>query len=103
MLAGTEVAKTSACPDGETLTSTPYHLHDTVGLNGVTNSKDAVEKLSELLRKVDGGVHLLVYVNEPRLHEYGPHNYKLFYEGICQTKVPTVVVVTRLENENMED
>jgi len=53
--------------------------------------------LYELSVKVEGGVSLLVYVHRGKISPSQVENYKLFSRIICQSKVPTVLVVTGLE------
>jgi len=52
------------------------------------------------MRGLDDGVSLLVYVvRGPRLSPSIRKNYELFYEIFCEEKVPIVIVITGLENE----
>jgi hypothetical protein len=87
-----------------------HHLNifDTVGLNegvsGTTPASEAIRGLYRLMRGLDNGVSLLVYVVR------GPHptssmrkNY-MIYEMFCEKKVPIVLVITGLEQEeDMDD
>ncbi|PVF98121.1 P-loop containing nucleoside triphosphate hydrolase protein [Serendipita vermifera] len=65
----------------------------------VDRTLDAVSNLWELVRLLEGGVNLLVYVMRGRITESAMKNYKMFFEGFCQSQVPIVLVVTEMENE----
>ena len=77
-----------------------YVLHDTVGLDDATSTslspEQAISALYQLL-VVEGGISLLVYVHRGKISPSQVQNYKLFSRIICQSKVPTVLVVTGLE------
>jgi 50S ribosome-binding GTPase len=117
MLAGTDVALTSNTAIGCTFESTCYsvlihgatfNLWDTSGLNegkeGKVPTKDAIINLYDLIRGLEEGVSLLVYcVRGPRIKEQTKKNYKMFWSIFCQEKVPIVIVVTGLENEEPMD
>jgi len=84
-----------------------YVFHDTVGLDDATSSslspEQAIRDLHQLSAKV-GGVSLLVYVHRGKISPSQVENYKLFSRIICQSKVPTVLVVTGLEEvDSMDD
>ncbi|KIJ67964.1 hypothetical protein HYDPIDRAFT_107508 [Hydnomerulius pinastri MD-312] len=117
MLTGqeTETAIVSSGAKGCTFGSTDYTatingekfvLWDTIGLNegdkGSTPSAMAERNLEDLMRKMEteGGLSLLVYViRGTRYREVVRINYDLFCREICDGKVPVVVVITGLENE----
>ncbi|KDQ62065.1 hypothetical protein JAAARDRAFT_189440 [Jaapia argillacea MUCL 33604] len=84
-----------------------FNVFDTVGLpegKGGVMTDEAMTNLKNLVRDMDQGVNLLVYVvRGPRLVESTSNNYRTFYEAFCQKKVPIVVVVTGLENEDPMD
>ncbi|KAJ2923523.1 hypothetical protein H1R20_g13571, partial [Candolleomyces eurysporus] len=87
-----------------------YMLWDTAGLNegvkGAVTHEKSVESLEELLLKLDGRIHLLVYcIRGKRFRQVVQDNYDLFYGELCGYQVPIVAVVTGLENEepNMEN
>ena len=119
MIAGVPCAAVSSAAVGCTFESFPYdvelssrkfRLWDTVGLNegeqGTISADRAIESLQELVSNLQyEGVSLLVYcIRGSRLRDIVKINYDLFYKMICASKVPVVVVVTGLENEdNMED
>ncbi|KDQ59831.1 hypothetical protein JAAARDRAFT_175394 [Jaapia argillacea MUCL 33604] len=117
MVAGRDVASTSSNATGCTFRtekysiSTPHltlNLFDTAGLNegseGTVQSADAIKNLYKLVRSMEDGVNLLVYVVKgPRIKESTSNNYRMFYEAFCQKKVPIVLVITGLENESNPD
>ena len=120
LIAGENRAITSSGADPCTLDSTEYRLHtktsclrifDTAGLNSMSirgeEYLDAVGKAVELigaLKRV-GGVDLLLFcMRGGRILENQKSNYLLFYEFLCKKKVPVVILITNLENEEvMED
>ena len=85
------------------------NIFDTVGLNegckGTVSAPRAIEGLYRLMRGLDGGVSLLVYVvRGPRLKKSVRDNYEMFHEIFCEKKVPIVLVITGLEHEeDMDD
>jgi hypothetical protein len=78
-----------------------YVFHDTVGLDDATSTslspEQAISALYRLLVKIKGGISLLVYVHRGKISPSQVQNYRLFSRIICQSKVPTVLVVTGLE------
>lgn len=122
IIAQQELAETSNDAAGCTSSSGHYLaeissqrlvLVDTAGLNegteGTVPAAKAERQLKSLLRKLmssgSDGIGLLVYCVR---NTTAPHalarDYNTFYVGICQKKVPIVVVVTGLEGETrMED
>jgi len=114
MIAGADVAVTSNSALGCTFDSvgytvningSPYKLWDTAGLNegeqGSVPAEQAIKNLQDLVQNMKDGVSLLVYcVSGGRFKTILKINYDLFYAIICQAKVPIVVVVTGLENED---
>ncbi|KDQ59832.1 hypothetical protein JAAARDRAFT_153927 [Jaapia argillacea MUCL 33604] len=117
MLAQSDIADTSSTAAGCTFQSQKYtialgsdtlNIFDTVGLNegrgGTVSSNTAISNLYKLVRKMQDGVNLLVYViRGPRITESTADNYRMFFEGFCQRKVPIVLIVTGLENEDPMD
>jgi len=87
----------------------PTTIWDTAGLDegdaGRIPKSEAIVLLYKLLRSLSDGVSLLMFVmRAPRIKGSVPQNWKLFYEIICQKKVPIVIVITGLENEeNMDE
>ena len=86
-----------------------FNIFDTVGLNegykGTVSAPRAIEGLYRLMRGLDDGVSLLVYVvRGPRLKKSVRDNYEMFYEIFCEKEVPIVLVITGLDyEENMDD
>jgi hypothetical protein len=86
-----------------------YTFWDTIGLNegeqGNMPDVKAVTSLYHLLRGLSdkGGVSLLVFcMRAPRITDAGHKNWVFFREIVCQQKVPTVIAVTYLEQEDMD-
>jgi len=80
-----------------------YLLHDTVGLgeHSGMNGAEIVGKIYRLLTHLsdNGGVNLLIFVvrrNTPfeTMRKY----YSLLHRGLCDSKVPIVIVVTGFES-----
>lgn len=81
-----------------------YRIIDTVGLNetdkGAVSSEHAVNALVQLLKRVEGGLNLMVMVvQKGRIHESTLDNYRLFVENMTFSDVPLLVVVTHCERE----
>ncbi|KAG1737395.1 P-loop containing nucleoside triphosphate hydrolase protein [Suillus lakei] len=83
-----------------------YKVFDTVGLEepqlGIPQYLDAVENAYSLIQALErqGGIDLLLFcMRAGRLTATLQNNYRLFHEFLCDKKVPTVVVITYLENE----
>lgn len=117
MLMGMDVAPTTDGALGCALSSTAYRstigdqrytFWDTVGLNesdiGTVPDLEAVVALYHLLRKLDGGVSLLVFCMRKPKNAWtaAQQNWELFKHIIGQDKVPAVIAVTHLEQENMD-
>ncbi len=86
---------------------TVFRIHDTPGLNEGDQERvpqwTAIEGLYTLIRQLDG-VSLLVYCMRGRIKENSQANWILFHKVICAERVPTILVMTGLENEeNLED
>ena len=86
----------------------PMTIWDTAGLDegdaGRIPKSEAAVQLYKLLRKLSDGVSLLMFVmRAPRIKSSVPQNWKLFHEIICQKKVPIIIVITGLENEDNMD
>jgi len=120
LMAGREVAKTS--PDMERCTlhwkehliafdGHQYKVFDTVGLEepqlGMREYLEIIENAYNLITKLqnEGGIDLLLFcVRAGRVTATLQTNYRLFYEWLCESRVPIVLVLTGLERENnMED
>ena len=120
LMAGKEVAKTS--PDMERCTlhwqehfiafdGHQYKVFDTVGLEepqlGMKEYLGIIENAYNLITKLqkEGGIDLLLFcVRAGGVTATLQTNYRLFYEWLCEEKVPIVLVLTGLEREQrMED
>ncbi|KAI6044896.1 P-loop containing nucleoside triphosphate hydrolase protein [Pisolithus marmoratus] len=115
LIAGEPVAEVSPDADGCTMSSTEYQfvvgahdfrIWDTVGLEepavGMNTYLDAVLKALQLIRRVAaaGGVNLLLFcMPGRRVTRTAQSNYRLFYEILCESKVPIGLVITNLERE----
>ncbi|KAF8551305.1 hypothetical protein OG21DRAFT_1418241, partial [Imleria badia] len=117
LMAGTEVALTSSNLEACTLETTEYSftlpgemsfcIYETVGLNESQKGLDAVlgaiEKAQQLVASVHaGGIDLLLFCIRGGCITAGmQRNYRLFFECVCEKKVPLAFVVTHLEQEDM--
>ncbi|KAG1793485.1 P-loop containing nucleoside triphosphate hydrolase protein [Suillus plorans] len=118
LIAGEKVAKTSIDLNRCTLKweeysvkfgGGSYNIFDTVGLEepqlGIPQYLDAVENAYSLIQKLErqGGINLLMFcMRAGRLTATLQNNYRLFNEFLCEKKVPIVMVITYLENEDGE-
>jgi hypothetical protein len=121
LMAGRQVARTSHSSHRCTLqwaeytitldNETRHQVFDTVGLEeprldsreyltAITDAHSLINALKER-----GGIDLLLFcVRGGRVTPTMQSNYRLFFEFLCQEKVPLVLVVTNLEREElMED
>jgi len=113
MLLGENRIKVNADAKGCTFTSDPYvvdvgggvlvRVHDTAGLGegsaGTITSADAIAALYKLLRNLNDGVNLLVFVMRVgRIVKTDEDNYKLFCKGFCASEVPIALVLTHGDN-----
>ena len=117
MLAERPVAAVSSSVYGCTFTSaryvvdimgSPYNIYDTAGLDegnkGTVPKTEAIVQLFRLLKSLDTGINLLVFVMRgPRIKDAAYKNWRLFSEIICQGQVPVVIAITGLENEPVMD
>jgi len=120
LMAGKEVAFTS--PDmgrgtmqwnkySITFDKHKYDVFDTIGLEepelGMKEYLDTILNARNLVMELDnrGGIDLLLFcVRAGRVSATIQNNYRLFYEWLCEKKVPIVLVLTGLEREDrMED
>jgi tRNA U34 5-carboxymethylaminomethyl modifying GTPase MnmE/TrmE len=83
-----------------------YKVFDTVGLEepqlGIKEYLNVIVNARSLITKLDneGGIDLLLFcVRAGRLSATLQNNYRLFYEWLCEKKVPIVIVITGLERE----
>ena len=124
LIARKEVAKVSSdvnrCTNLSTMQFTRYDIpfddmsfaiFDTIGLEEpqmrINGYLKAIEQAHELIVKLGaaGGIHLLLFcMRRGKITANALNNYRLFYECLCNTKVPIGLVVTGLETEvEMED
>jgi len=88
-----------------------YKVFDTIGLQhpwlGIEEYLEAIANARNLITRLEneGGIDLLLFcVRAGRITGVIQNNYRLFYEWLCEKKVPIVLVVTGLESEErMED
>ncbi|KAG6377584.1 hypothetical protein JVT61DRAFT_15402 [Boletus reticuloceps] len=119
-MADAEIATTSSNLEGCTLeateysftlsgeTRTPLCIFDTVGLNepkmGVNTFFGAIEEAHRLITSLhhSGGIDLLLFcIRGGRITTTMQPNYRLFFEFLCEKKVPLAFIVTNLENEDV--
>ncbi|KAF8137280.1 hypothetical protein EV363DRAFT_1446163 [Boletus edulis] len=117
LMADAEIATTSSKLEGCTLeateysftlsgeTQTPLCIFDTVGLNepkmGVNTFFGAIEEAHRLITSLhhSGGIDLLLFcIRGGRINATMQPNYRLFFEFLCEKKVPLAFIVTNLEN-----
>ena len=112
-IAGDPRAPISSSSVGCTFWNTPYTvtlsgkqftLYDTAGFDegqsGTVPKSDAFVRLYSLLRRLENGVNLLIFcMRGPRIKESCARNWQLFYNIICDRRVPIILAVTGLENE----
>ncbi|KIK80762.1 hypothetical protein PAXRUDRAFT_15612 [Paxillus rubicundulus Ve08.2h10] len=120
LIAGRQVADVSSDVNGCTMSSIhhnfivgkcQFHIWDTIGLEepreGVNGYLPAIHKAYNLIQELlaQGGVDLLLFcMRGNRVTATTQSNYRLFYEGLCGSKVPIALVITHLERESvMED
>jgi GTP-binding protein EngB required for normal cell division len=110
MIVGKDVAKVSNEASGctfknasyeATIDNTTFVIYDTAGLNegdqGRVPHFKAIQELYTLIRRLDG-VSLLIYCMRGRVKENSSANWILFNQVICGGKVPTIAVVTGLDD-----
>ncbi|KAI5991123.1 P-loop containing nucleoside triphosphate hydrolase protein [Pisolithus albus] len=120
LIAGRNVAQVSPDAEGCTMSSTEYRfvvgahhfrIWDTIGLEEpmveMNTYFNAIMKALQLIRRVAaaGGINLLLFcMPGRRVTRTIQSNYRLFYEMLCEGKVPIGLVITYLEREkDMED
>ncbi|KAF8557124.1 hypothetical protein OG21DRAFT_1505755 [Imleria badia] len=120
LIAQQELAKVSSDVDACTMQCTRYNIYidnmdfsifDTICLGespmGVSGYLEAIEKAYEFVVKLRaaGGIHLLLFcMRGGKIRAVTLNNYRLFFERVCNTKVPIALVFTGLEGEvEMED
>ncbi|KAI6098202.1 P-loop containing nucleoside triphosphate hydrolase protein [Pisolithus sp. B1] len=120
LIAGRAIAEISPDAVGCTMSSTEYQfvvgahrfcIWDTIGLEEPVVEMDvylsAIMEALQLIRRVAaaGGVNLLLFcMRGQRVTRTIQSNYRLFYEMLCESKVPIGLVITYLEREkDMEE
>ncbi|KAJ8592421.1 hypothetical protein M405DRAFT_812802 [Rhizopogon salebrosus TDB-379] len=120
MIAGTQLAVQT--PNGMTGCTFKHHSYilpvhgrnfkffDTAGLdegdNRTMKHSVAISKIYDLITGLDrnGGISLLMFcMHGPRIKHAMRQNWEVFQEILCKKKVPIVLVVTGLENEENMD
>lgn len=80
-----------------------FNVYDTAGLNegaeGQVPADQAIPQLYELLYSLEGGVNLLILVLQGRITKATKQNYEIFYDILCRRRVPIVIIITGLEND----
>ncbi|KAI6044897.1 P-loop containing nucleoside triphosphate hydrolase protein [Pisolithus marmoratus] len=115
LIAGKPIADVGADVERCTMSSTEYQfavgahdfrIWDTVGLEepvvGINTYFNAILEALDLIRQVTtfGGVNLLLFcMPGRRITRTTQSNYRLFYEMLCEKKVPIGLVITHLERE----
>ena len=119
LMTGTQTAKTSIGIQRCTLHWEEYSIgldghslrvFDTIGLEepqlGITEYLNIVQNSYNLITKLrqEGGIDLLLFcVRAGRFSSTTPSNYQIFYEHLCEKKVPIILVLTGLEREPKMD
>ncbi|KAG1741411.1 P-loop containing nucleoside triphosphate hydrolase protein [Suillus paluster] len=87
-----------------------YKVFDTIGLEepqmGLPQYLEAVENAYKLIQDLErqGGIDLLLFcMRAGRVTATLQSNYRLFYEFLCEKKVPIVIAITHLEQEATQD
>ncbi|KAM6490524.1 hypothetical protein JOM56_013867 [Amanita muscaria] len=111
LLADASVAETSSNLDGGTLKSNAYNVsidgtmfkfHDTQGLGDT--EQQAIVQLQELLCSLSDGVSLLIFcMRGQSIKASCIRNWQLVWDNICQRRVPILLAITGLENEEQMD
>jgi len=113
-MAGQEIAETS--PGAETCTlhwkehsitfdGYNYKVFDTIGLGEqelrLTKYLKPIENAYNLVTQLasEGGIDLLLFCTRTRITTTTQAHYRLFYEWLCEKKVPIVLILTGLEKE----
>jgi predicted GTPase len=116
MLDGDVMAAVSDQNDQGAFSNTPYekaifgctfNIFDTIGFDGgpgTLAAREAIEGVYKLIRQLDDGINLLVYVIQAsRMNDLTRMNYKMFFELFCQKQVPIVIIVTGLGERDNRD
>jgi len=113
LLTGNENVKTSDAAVGCTLEyatweTNGWHFTDTIGLNegspGTVASRVAAKKLVKFIRENGTGFSLIILVHRnDRISEMDDDNYHLFYEALCENKVPLLLAITHCDFDDPVD
>lgn len=114
LLIGGKVLPESAGTHGCTFDATRvefenFNIWDTAGIdegeseNATVTTPDAVKNLIVLMKGLRAGVSLLILVGSTRTTEAIRQNHGLFYEAICDHKVPMIYVKTHCDSVNEGD
>jgi GTP-binding protein EngB required for normal cell division len=84
-----------------------FNVFDTAGFNqgaaGTVSPPEAIKMLHNLCLR-DDGISLLVFVmRAPAIPSTAHQIYKIFYEIVCDKKIPIVIVITGLEMDGDMD
>ncbi|OAX42325.1 hypothetical protein K503DRAFT_790238 [Rhizopogon vinicolor AM-OR11-026] len=103
MIAGTKLAETPDKETARTFGHHPYTLPDSMRENL------KVVELYKLITGLNGGINLLMFcmsaaAGAQKINNAVHQNWKIFSEILCKKQVPSVLVVTGLEQEeNMDE
>ena len=89
----------------KTISGQTYRVFETVSINklgrgwlGRNDTRAAKEQLIKIIKGLDTGLNLLVYVMRAgEIMKTAADNYRLFHDVVCEGRVPIVVVITKLE------
>lgn len=90
----------------KTISGRTYQVFETVSINKPrrtmwsrqNRTNETRDQLIRIIKGLDTGLNLLVYVmRAPQIMATAAENYRLFYEIVCEKRVPIVVVITGLE------
>lgn len=116
MIFDSQMVETSACAVGCTFECEPVrgsppdypeldlNIFDTVGMcesmEGTVPSEQAIKMFEKLTSDIDGGIHILLFcMKKGRLTQETRQAFKFFVKDLCDTKVPSLLVITRCEEE----
>jgi len=83
-----------------------YRFFETSSLNvgdwGTMERTEAIANLYNLITRLDGGISLLIFcMRGSSITDVVAQNWTLFHDIVCGGEVPTLLVVTGLENEEI--
>ncbi|EIW86111.1 hypothetical protein CONPUDRAFT_160953 [Coniophora puteana RWD-64-598 SS2] len=114
LVLGRDEAPVNSSAIGVTFGAKPYsvdldgrsvRLFDTSGLDegdeGSVSREDAIVQLYHLLTSLDDGISLLAFVmRAPRIKQAHVNNWRIFCDVVCKQRVPAIIIITGLENED---